>query len=142
MTLSLCVGAETSAEERDDVHFDAGVSWKSGGLNGRACGLRRGEKRRVHVVHRGEVAKVGQVDRGADNLLKRGAARLQDFTDVLKHAPGLVTDAALDKRARLRIDGDLPDTNRKVLRVCWEYGPSAFGADSVETADSIFRPLW
>ena len=77
--LRLCVFAlknRRSAEERDDVDLDAGVFWQSGSLDGRTRGLRRAEKRRVDVVHRREVAEIGQVDRRADNLLKRGAARL------------------------------------------------------------------
>ena len=56
----------SSAEDGDDVDFDAHVSRQPDDLHGRARGIRRGEVTGVDLVHRRELTEVDHEDRGAD----------------------------------------------------------------------------
>ena len=86
-------------DEGDGVDFDADVARQAGHLHGGAGGVRRREAGGVDLVHRREVAHVGQVDRRLDDAREVGPGGGQQAAHVLEHLDGLLADAALDDDA-------------------------------------------
>jgi hypothetical protein len=54
-------------------------------LQARACWHRLREEINVHLIHGGEVLHVGEIDVILDDLLERGAGKLEDLLQVLEN---------------------------------------------------------
>src|SRR5215204_2136921 len=91
----------------DYVYFDSRVFRQPGNLDGGPGWRRRGEVRRIRLVHGGEIVHVGEEDGSADDMVEAGAAGLEDLADILKDAVGLDADVAGDDLAGGRIDWHL-----------------------------------
>ena len=108
-------------QERDQINLYFRVSRQSRGLN---RGARRGGGREigaVHLVHRGEIGHVRQVDRRFHDLLERGPCGGQDGAEILEDAVRLFGHAAADQRTGCRIEGDLAGEKQEVT------GPDGLG---------------
>src|SRR5688572_4465483 len=95
-------------DDGDALDLDAGIERQPRRLDRRARRRRRGEPLAVGLVDRGEVAEVGDEDRGLDDVAEPGAGGGEHGADVVERAPGQRADVTLDHLAGRRIDRDLP----------------------------------
>ena len=128
-----CLVFANALESGDDLDLDQTAGRKGGNLEGAARGERSLELGGVDLVHGGKVGDVGQVDRGLDDIGKRGAGSGQQGLDVGEGLLGL----SLDASGSLPVAGSMPSwPDRNTMLPVWipgEYGPMAAGALSEET---------
>lgn len=70
-----CLVVTNTLESGDNLDLDQTASRKGGNLESAARGERSLELGGVNLVHGGKVGDVGQVDRGLDDIGKRGAGQ-------------------------------------------------------------------
>ena len=101
-----CLVVTNTLESGDNLDLDQTASRKGGNLESAARGERSLELGGVNLVHGGKVGDVGQVDRGLDDIGKRGAGSGQQSLDVGEGLLGLGLDT-LGQLAGRGIDAQL-----------------------------------
>src|SRR5690349_6992209 len=97
-----------STGQRDGVDLDLGAGGQRGDLDRRAGRRLRADVLRVHLVHRGEVAEVRQVDRRLHEPVEAAAGLLEDRSQVREHLLGLLLDRVAHDLRVVGPQGELP----------------------------------
>src|SRR2546425_494257 len=99
------VTATASLDGRDALDLDVELPRPRPDRHEGAGGRVVGEVAGVHLVDAGEVRRVRDEHGDLDDLVERGAGRLQRRLHVLEHLLGLCDDVAADQLPGLWIDG-------------------------------------
>lgn len=102
--------AETPAKYlfcSQDFHFDQSSLGQLLNSYRRAGREWSGEILRIDLVHCSEIIHIIQIDRCLDDVAEIGTCSLQDVSSVYNGLTRLLLDSALNKVARLRVDGNL-----------------------------------